>query len=257
MHKLGKYESSVIALVAANLVPLAGVLLFDWSVFAIMAIYWAENVIVGAINVLKMITCAPDSEKVQLPEPSDAERAEDLGAAIASLGGRKASITAIHHASKIFFVPFFTVHYGVFCLVHGIFVLVLFGGGADLVATGSSDPSEGFEQLAGRIFASGIALAVLALTASHLFSFFKNYLAGGEFRRTDVTQLMFQPYGRIVVMHLAILIGGVATMFLGSPVFALLILIVGKTVIDIKLHLRQHRGTGDDANDELGQVETV
>jgi len=31
-----------------------------WDTFSIVALYWTENVIIGAINVLKMITCNPD-----------------------------------------------------------------------------------------------------------------------------------------------------------------------------------------------------
>ena len=85
-------------------------------------------------------------------------------------------------------------------------------------------------------------MGALALVASHLYSFFGNYLAGGEFRRTNVTLLMFQPYARVVVLHIALLLGGFATMASGGSVFALLILVVGKTMIDVKLHLREHRG---------------
>ncbi|MGI9247995.1 MAG: DUF6498-containing protein, partial [Woeseiaceae bacterium] len=48
---------SSIALVLANLVPLAGVLLFDWQVFDVLMLYWAENVIIGVINVLRMGVC--------------------------------------------------------------------------------------------------------------------------------------------------------------------------------------------------------
>jgi ABC-type hemin transport system ATPase subunit len=36
-------------------------------------------------------------------------------------------------------------------------------------------------------------------------SFVWNYLAGGERQRVGLAQLMTQPYGRIVVLHLAIL----------------------------------------------------
>ncbi len=47
---------------------------------------------------------------------------------------------------------------------------------------------------------------------------------------------MGQPYSRVIVMHIAIIAGGFITMSLGSLVGVLIIL---KTIIDIKLHLRQ------------------
>jgi hypothetical protein len=258
MLQLGKYKPTVIALVAANFIPVVGVLLLGWSVFAIMAIYWCENVIIGVINVLKMITCCPDIDEIQRAQARtrtrNSARAKLMQAALAQAAKQGAKSRVATHVAKLFFVPFFTVHYGMFCLVHGVFVLVLFGGEGQI--GGGMDG--GIEQLTGQVFQGGLILSVLALAASHLFSFFKNYIAGGEYRRTVLPVLMIQPYGRIVVMHLAVLFGGFAVMFLDSSVFALLILIVGKTVIDITLHLRQHRrGDIGSDSDELGQVETV
>jgi hypothetical protein len=52
---------------------------------------------------------------------------------------------------------------------------------------------------------------------------------------------MAAPYGRIVVLHIAILFGGMATLALGSPVFLLVLLIVGKVFLDLKFHQRSHR----------------
>ena len=52
---------------------------------------------------------------------------------------------------------------------------------------------------------------------------------------------MVAPYGRIVVLHLAIIFGAFATMALGSPVYLLAILIVGKIMLDLKFHNRAHR----------------
>jgi hypothetical protein len=54
-----------LALILANLVPLAGVLFWDWDIFNIVVLYWFENVIIGGINILKMPTCAPDMEASQ------------------------------------------------------------------------------------------------------------------------------------------------------------------------------------------------
>ena len=45
---------SIIFLVAANFVPVAGVLLFDWNVTDLMVLFWAENVVIGVYALLKM-----------------------------------------------------------------------------------------------------------------------------------------------------------------------------------------------------------
>ena len=48
-------------LILANLIPLAGVLLFRWDILAILLLYWTESVIIGVINVFKMIFCETDN----------------------------------------------------------------------------------------------------------------------------------------------------------------------------------------------------
>lgn len=85
---------AIIALIAANLVPLIAVLNGAWTLFSVMYLYWAENGVVGGYNVLKM--------------------------ALAQGHGASAG-------SKLVMIPFFIVHYGIFWFVHGVFVFVLFG----------------------------------------------------------------------------------------------------------------------------------
>ena len=109
----------------------------------------------------------------------------------------------------------------------------------------------GFGDVGGGMFGSfekipdllggALGLAVLGLAISHLFSFFSNYIARGEYRKTFVPLLMFQPYGRIVALHIAIIFGGAAVMFLGSPMLLLAILVIGKIVVDLGMHAKEHR----------------
>jgi Family of unknown function (DUF6498) len=53
MRGFSEYRASAWALVAANVLPLVGVLLWGWSAFDIVALYWVENVIIGVITSLK------------------------------------------------------------------------------------------------------------------------------------------------------------------------------------------------------------
>jgi len=106
------------------------------------------------------------------------------------------------------------------------------GGGPDL---------DNMPELIGEAVAQGGIWAALALAISHLFSFATNFIGKGEYRRTAVPMLMMAPYGRIVVLHIAILFGAFAIMRLESPVFLLVLLIVGKIALDLKLHFRSHR----------------
>jgi len=190
---------SSIVLMASNAVPLFGVLLFGWAVFPIILLYWLENVVVGALNVAKILVAEP-------AQP-------------------------IQWLAKVFLVPFFVVHYGMFTMVHGVFVFALFGGKE---YAPSFFPTPALIQRA--VNGTGILIAVIALVSSHVFSFIWNYLDGGEFRRISPALLMHQPYARVVVLHLAIIGGGFAVMALGAPVAALALLVVIKTGMDLKAH---------------------
>lgn len=196
---------SVLALLAANLLPVAGVLLWGWSVYSLMVLFWLENIIVGVLSAARMLFVQP-----------------------AQAGLRFA---------KFGMVPLFCVHYGIFTAVHGVFVFSLFGerrGGS------GSEAEPDASRVLAAIDELGLALPVAALAASHLFSFAWNYLWRGEYRRANLAQLMIAPYGRVVVLHLVILFGGIAAQALGSPLWALLLLIVLKVGIDLAAHVREH-----------------
>ena len=84
-------------------------------------------------------------------------------------------------------------------------------------------------------------LAILALFISRGISFVYNYLLMGEYKTAKPKDLMGQPYARIVILHIAILAGGIFTMMIGSPVALLFVLVVGKMILDIKMHIREHK----------------
>jgi len=197
---------SVIALVLANLIPLGGVLFFGWQVFPIMFLFWLENVVVGAFNVVKMLL------------------ARGAGS---------------HVGVKLFLVPFFTVHYGIFTFVHGVFVFAMFG--ADWRGGGfGSGPFPSFDRVQDLVTQQHLGWAVVGLVVSHGFSFATNYLLNGVYRTASAPVIMMQPYGRIVVLHLAILGGGFLVVFMGMPAVGLALLIALKICLDVLAHAKQH-----------------
>ena len=52
---------------------------------------------------------------------------------------------------------------------------------------------------------------------------------------------MTAPYGRVVVLHVTVLVGGGLVMALGSPIWALVLLVALKSAIDLAAHRRSHR----------------
>lgn len=255
--QLGGVSASAVVLVGANLLPLIGVFAWGWDVLNVVALYWLENVIIGAINVLKMLCSAPDGRQLNLASvlrkriaakqaELTAEESQQVATAAQLLGAAGAKIGVFNHASKLFLVPFFVLHYGFFCLGHGIFVFTLLGNrssGGGFMPGGLRLPdlSSSFFDLVEAAVAVGGIWAALALGVSHLHSFFVNYLGKGEFRRTAAAVLMIAPYGRVIVLHLAILFGGFVVEALGSPAFLLVLLICGKIALDWAFHRRAHR----------------
>lgn len=66
---------------------------FSWELYPIVLLYWLENLVIGAFNIIKMLSCADDA-----------------------------------FTQKLFMSAFFAVHYGMFCFGHGTFIVDLFGG---------------------------------------------------------------------------------------------------------------------------------
>jgi hypothetical protein len=213
-----KYLTNIplIALVVANLIPLWGVVFWGWDAFNIVLLYWSENIVVGFYNILKM-AC------VKVSHPAE-------------------------HLRKFFMIPFFSVHYGGFCAVHGSFILVLFKEDSSFMNDTTWPCFFVFLQMLLNVIKNAYSIMSLemryamgALFLSHGVSFVYNYLIKGEYAKVQPDKLMGSPYARIVIMHLAVLFGAFLTAALGSPVGILIILVALKTYLDVIFHKRQHK----------------
>ena len=207
---------SLVALVVVNLIPLIGVLLWGWDVGSLVVLYWSENLILGAYTIVKMLAVSP-------------------------VGGFFSSL-------------FFLVHYGGFCAVHGIFVLALATDTEPTFLQGDPWPLWlVFVQLLISVITQVLAMApaewliaFAALAISHGLSLTFNYFMNGEYRNQTVKALMGAPYKRIVVLHVAIILGAFGVAALGSPL-PLLVLLVGlKLGLDLVLHNREHQARPED-----------
>lgn len=235
MFRVASSPVAVVALVAVNLVPLAGVLWWGWNVQTLLILYWIENGIVGALAIPRMLRATGSLE-------------------VSTASGR---IRAPAPMSAAVLVPFFVMHYGIFWVVHGVFVftLPLFLGMSGVVDdAGRFPPLPGsipgsFDPFApadtdGGVRWGAVAFGALGLALSHGASFVLNYLGRGEFRRTSPGAQAVAPYGRVIVLHLTIILGVIVSSLLGSPIGALVVLIAVKTIVDLGLHLAGHRRLG-------------
>ena len=93
-----KLTSSAILLVLANMIPLFGIFVFGWDAVTILVLYWLESVIIGGLNVVKILSV----------------RDLDTPSSLFLLG-------------NIFYACFFIIHFGMFTWGHGEFLKGMFG----------------------------------------------------------------------------------------------------------------------------------
>ena len=159
------------------------------------------------------------------------EAAQQVGVSLSDT--QKATVSRVSSGTKFFLIPFFIVHYGMFCYGHLIAITAIFG---DNLA-GDSEPGLGTIEN----WESALWLGVVAILISHLVSFFLNFIGDGEYQRTSLSQLMRRPYGRIIALHVAVILGAALITWLGSPVWMLIVLIGVKITIDLRMHVDERQ----------------
>ena len=184
-----------------DLLPVIAVIAFGWGAVPLVALYWLENLVIGAFTILRMLGT--------------------IAANAANLFG------------AIFMVPFFTVHYGGFCYGHGVF-LATFAGVDD------------FPSPAGLVrWALGTAPEmvwfVAAIVGVSLLHYVAEYIGRGEYRRASLDKEMGSPYGRIVTLHVAIILGAAITFGLGQPMAGVLLLIFIRVAFGIIMTVLRRR----------------
>jgi hypothetical protein len=97
-------SASTLALIVANLVPVAGTLFLGWSLSDVMVLYWAESAVIGLFNIARIIV--------------------------------------IGRWTALFAAPFFAGHFGGFMAVHFLFIYTLFVQGPGNFSDGAGDLKE-------------------------------------------------------------------------------------------------------------------
>jgi Family of unknown function (DUF6498) len=219
---LPRLASTGITLVG-NLIPLVGVLFWQWDTFQLLMLYWMETVILAFWTLRRLARLPP----------------EDTGNI--TINGRE------QPASNAMLVGFFALHAGMFILVHLIFLWAIFSGEWLKKVHG---PASFFGEL---FLANGLWIALVFFLLSGWIAFridtrpaFQDRLdaklhstklveraqkkAGGDAVGAVVGGL----YIRIVIMQVAIIFGAWFAGAIGSMA-PLLLVIVLKTLVDLAL----------------------
>ena len=216
-------RSALVALVIANLFVAFQTFRHEWGFYEVMLIYWAEVVILGFYNVLRMLVVGVAGAQ---PLGAWAARWVDFGSALNRL-----ALTGVG-------VGFFLVKFGGFALAIGLFVLLL-------PALLSDEANTSGVSLHRALMAAGpgFLTAAGALCLSHGVSFVRNFLAGREYDRVDVLRLAFWPYARMSLVAVTLLLGiGIARLLpgLGRHVAFAGVMVLFKLAADAASHLFEH-----------------
>jgi hypothetical protein len=198
-------STSIAILIALNALPIYGVINWGWQSFDLIFLYWLENLIIGVFAVLRMLV-RPYRHGIDMVLP-------------------------------LFFIPFFTMHYGLFCLGHGSFIFSLFGPDG-FETRGFADPLFNIWPV---LHHNNLFWAAAGLLLLQLFDWLRDVRLHG-LGVSSVKNLMVAPYRRIVVLHITILASGFALGALDEPVAGLITLVVLKTVFDTYHWIKDEAG---------------
>jgi hypothetical protein len=178
-------------IIAANLLPVVGVWLWNWSPVQVFMVYALETVIIGLFTLLKMgIITAVRKTDTWYNGPNRTKQ------------------------SGLFFMFFFLVHFGMFVAIQtGLFIQV--SGIGKTFHRGFFDffihwpqylGNDAFYMLAGFVISYG-------------FSMYWNFIRTRQYRTISMMQLMFQPYGRIFIQQFTVILGSMFLSFGAGKIF--------------------------------------
>lgn len=223
------------AMIAANLVAIAGAVFFQWDAFHIMFLFWCESVMIGIFNIGKML--------------------------LSGWSPRDGNINHFFAFISLFLSAFFLVHFNGFNAGHFVFLLAF--ANMSQQSDGSLDLSvieqwTGIQFLTGPVsLISGANTAViLSILISHLISFAIHDIKNKEPVHLTPMDYMFKPYKRIIVMHITILAGAFVYILMLSVLGAsagvafLAVFIILKLVMDLREHMKSHTKIQDNEANE-------
>lgn len=187
------------AIVVLGLIPIWGVLNHGWSALQIVMLFWVETVVVGVFTWMRL----RDIERLR-PEAHN------------PVSGGSSSL-------------FLALHYGIFTLVHGVFVIVM----------GMVGPAEGWfdeslsDVLADRGFWMAVVGVVLLLGLGH----WRDWARPEAWRTAGLGRELFRPYSRIIAMHIAVVGGVWVILGLGGAAWLVVLLCGLKLVGDLLIEL--------------------
>jgi hypothetical protein len=191
---------------AVDLFPIVGVLLWGWNAVPLVMLYWMENIIAGVLTLPRIFIS---------------------GASYGAVGLLAGTVLS----------AFFVFHYGLFCAVHGTFLMAFASMGAGTLGDQPPIMMDVWQMfLFGMNSGLHVNYFVYAIIAFQVTVLVWEFLIKGEWKESNPMAEMFAPYGRIVVLHIAIFGGAFALFMLGQPMVGVLALIVFRALYGVVIN---------------------
>ena len=199
---------SLVMVVLANLVPVVGVFRLGWDAFLVVFAYWLEGAVVGLFTLIKIVWALPGYDPTPGTSVSYKRKGKDVSAHFtAEQMGKRAVVLA------------FICVYGGLMLVYGVLLLLFLG----------AEPT--VEKVTARLsgVSTGLLTVLVLMLLQHAWTFYTDFVRGPEWAKSDPVFHFWRPFGRFVLLHLLIVIGGVVTFGLSLPRFYLVLFIFLKS----------------------------
>jgi Family of unknown function (DUF6498) len=189
--------------IAANLLPVYGVWFLGWSAVEVFIVYSLETILVGMMTLLKLgVATIFRGKDTWYNEGSSSQ------------------------VSGLFFMFFFTLHYGLFAAVQ----TTIFSQSANIAPAGSGLMHFFFHWYS--YINRDIAIMLCGFLVSYGARSFLPFMVNGEYRTMSMMRIMFQPYGRIFIQQFTVILGSMFLSFGLGKVF-ILVFAVAKIFFDV------------------------
>ena len=191
-----KLDRNAIPVILLNLFPLVGVIWMGWKPESVFICYALETIVVGVFNIFKMLTVY----HYGLPPAPD-----------------ETGVTGLA------MIPFFVVHYFFFVFVQ---LSIFFSGDK----YGGLLPT--LYALMGQ---RSYSMALGAFVINNGLGFINGFMVSGIYTKRTMAEQMFEPYPRIFVQQLVVIIGGFVFSVTGNGYPVLAVFIGIKVYLDLLL----------------------
>jgi hypothetical protein len=187
-----KLTQGDILAILANLLPVYGVWALGWNAVEVFTVYALETLLVGMLTLLKMAIVTFVKKK--------------------DTWHNRGTSTQV---SGLFFMFFFAVHFGIFAVVQ----TGIFSQSANITPPGSGMLHFFFHWYT--YINKDIAIMLSAFVVSYIGRSFIPFIVSGEYKTTSMMKLMFQPYGRIFIQQITVILGSLFLTFGAGNIFVL------------------------------------